>query len=533
MKDMKMRTKLILGFAVPILLTIITVLLGVFITKYAVSTISTMNEEGAQGISEGLDQLVTSISQLNEDGATGINEELMKLSELSESERNKLMEFVNSGKDNRVTILKQYGEQLKAYVEEGKDERVSTLERTMSISNIINLVLLFVSVVITIFIGSVLIKAIARSVKQLSDAAREIALGRVSNLELQKYANDEFGDLVDEYTKVISNIKYQANIAEEVSNGNLTITVNPASSEDVLGNSLKKLVEDNLNALSNISDAGSQVTVSSSQVASASQALAQGSTQQASAIEEITASIDEIAEKTRQNAEQANSAAGLVERAIEDVKKGNTQMQNMVSAMEDINVSSESISKIIKTIQDIAFQTNILALNAAVEAARAGEAGKGFAVVAEEVRSLAAKSQEAAEETAELIEDSIGKVNAGSKIADDTAKAMEEITRVVQDSEIIINGIAESSNYQATAVAQIEQAISQVSQVVQTNSATSEECAAASEELSNQASRMREMLSIYNLGNGSAASKSSSGYSASTSNANEQVISLGDGFGKY
>ncbi|MDE6129191.1 MAG: methyl-accepting chemotaxis protein, partial [Lachnospiraceae bacterium] len=338
--------------------------------------------------------------------------------------------------------------------------------------------------------------------------------------------------LVDEYMQVINNMKYQAGIAEEVANGNLTVQVNVKSSEDVLTGALKKLVDDNLNALSNISDAGSQVTISSSQVASASQALAQGSTEQASAIEEITASIDEIAEKTKRNAEEANEAAGLVVRAIEDVKHGNAQMHDMMTAMQEINKSSESISKIIKTIDDIAFQTNILALNAAVEAARAGEAGKGFAVVAEEVRSLAAKSASAAAETAELIEDSINKVNSGSKIADDTAKALEAITNVVQQSEVIINGIAESSNYQATAVAQIEQAITQVSQVVQTNSATSEQCAAASEELSNQASRMREMLSIYNLGNGSTGSFRSSA-SASTADMNEQVISLGDSFGKY
>ncbi len=413
-----------------------------------------------------------------------------------------------------------------------RTEEAAMQATTARNSTIFSVVILVISIIITVAAAADLIKTIQKSVKQLSDAAKDIALGRV-DIHMEKYNNDEFGDLVDEYVKVIDNIKNQAKIAEEVSNGNLTVTVNPKSDADLLGHSLKKLVEDNLNALTSISDAGSQVTISSSQVASASQALAQGSTEQASAIQQITASIDEIAEKTRQNAEQANSAAGLVVRAIDDVKRGNMQMQSMVSAMEDINVSSESISKIIKTIQDIAFQTNILALNAAVEAARAGEAGKGFAVVAEEVRSLAAKSQEAAEETSELIEDSIGKVNAGSKIAGETAKAMEEITKVVQESELIINGIAESSNYQATAVAQIEQAISQVSQVVQTNSATSEECAAASEELSNQASRMREMLSIYNLGNGNSAPSRSSASFSSASNANEQVISLGDGFGKY
>ncbi len=399
-------------------------------------------------------------------------------------------------------------------------------------ANIFAVVTVILSIIITLIIAVMLIRIIEKSVKQLSDVAKEIALGHVNNIQMVKFHNDEFGDLVDEYGKVIDNIKYQASIAEEVSNGNLTVTVKPSSAEDMLGNSLKKLVEDNLRVLSNISDVGSQVTISSSQVASASQALAQGSTEQASAIQEITASIDEIAGKTKQNAEQANDAASLVAKAIEDVKRGNQQMQDMVTAMQDINKASESISKIIKVIGDISFQTNILALNAAVEAARAGEAGKGFAVVAEEVRSLAAKSAAAASETEELIENSIEKVSSGSQIVGDTAKALEAITEVVKQSEIIINGIADSSNYQATAVAQIEQAISQVSQVVQTNSATSEECAAASEELSNQATKMRDMLSIYNLGTGRTASMSSFRNVSSISDRNEQVISLEDNFGK-
>ncbi len=394
------------------------------------------------------------------------------------------------------------------------------------------LFVIYVAVVATLSVS--LSRTIRINFAELSSAAKDIANGKV-DVKLVKHANDEFGELVDDYQEVIKNIKEQAGIAEEVAGGNLTVTVHPKSEEDVMGNSLQKLVTRNHHALSNIHDAAYQVMTSSNQVASASEALAQGSTEQASAIEQITASINDIADKTKNNAKEADSAAELMSKALVDVKKGNQQMQEMIAAMEEINEASKSISKIIKVIDDIAFQTNILALNAAVEAARAGDAGMGFAVVAEEVRSLAAKSAAAAAETAEMIEDSILKVQSGSSIADETAKALDTISNVVGASENIMKGIAEASNYQATAIAQVDQAVEQVSQVVQSNSATSEECAAASVELSSQANRMKDLLAVYNLGSSANISMSGNGSSYATPmiDRNEHIISLKDGFGKY
>ncbi len=393
------------------------------------------------------------------------------------------------------------------------------------------LILFVVDLVIGLGVSISLPRIIKTNIDNFSKAAKEMARGNV-NLHLEKKNNDEFGQLSDEVQNILDGMRVQAQIAARVAEGDFTADFPERSDVDELAMTLNLLTRRNSEAISEIKESSVQVKTSASQVASASEALAQGSTEQASAIQQITASIEDVAEKTKQNATEANEASELITEVMSDVKLGNARMREMMEAMEGIDKASESISKIIKVIDDIAFQTNILALNAAVEAARAGEAGKGFSVVAEEVRSLAAKSAEAAAETAELIENSIAKVNVGSKIADETATALEQITAAVEKSEEIIVGIAQSSNYQATAIAQIDQAVNQVSQVVQTNSATSEECAAASEELFNQANAVLDLLCIYKLKD-SVDDRRISVVDHNRMAEKEAAISLGDGFGKY
>lgn len=236
----------------------------------------------------------------------------------------------------------------------------------------------------------------------------------------------------------------------------------------------------------------------STDLTTAGHTLAEGSIEQAASIQETSSTLEESSSMIHQTTQNTKEAEILARQTKEFADKGNAEMKVMLSAMEELKRSSGEISKIIKVIDEIAFQTNILSLNAAVEAARAGDAGKGFAVVAEEVRNLAHRSAQAAQDTAVIID---GNIALSEKCLDITEQVDASLLEIVQDTHKVselLEEISSASQEQEIGIGQINKAISQMEHVLHANATTAQESANSAEQLGGYSVTLKGIMSGLN-----------------------------------
>ena len=383
------------------------------------------------------------------------------------------------------------------------DQTAQQLEKLILIMLIICVAGTLIGLGFSIFYGTRSAKQISGPIVAVAEWSERLSLGADSidfdpNI-LKGNKDNEIGSMIRSFQKMVESIQENVRVVQRLAQGDMTVFVNIRSKEDALGDNLYHLVQSNDFMLAKIIKIGLSVAAGSREIAAASQVLADNAMQQTTAVQELTDAMEETRVLVRKNGEETESATRLSQSIRQDVQDSNEKMAQLVKAVNDISESSQKIANVIKLIDDIAFQTNILALNAAVEAARAGEAGKGFAVVADEVRMLALKSAEAANDSKNLIEETIQVTEDGSQIS---SKAFDTFQHIVTDLDQItdiVTRMSQASARQEEAISSVHTQIECIKHSIESNVAVSEEAVATSNEMRDDAKLLEDEMNRFNL----------------------------------
>jgi len=295
------------------------------------------------------------------------------------------------------------------------------------------------------------------------------------------------------------------NVAQAATQGDLTgrISMQGKSGQiEALSTSINSVLDGMMTLVARIKETSESVNNGAREISNGNLHLSQRTEESAASLEQTAASMEEMTGTVKTTAGNAAQAQQLALAAREHATRGGTVVGSAISAMSEINAASRRIADIIGVIDEIAFQTNLLALNAAVEAARAGEQGRGFAVVASEVRSLAGRSATAAKEIKALIVDSVDKVESGTRLVDETGKALTEISDAVRTVNDVVAEIAAACREQAAGIEQVNRVVTNLDTMTQQNAALVEEAASASATICEQAQDLSSLVENYRVDSG-------------------------------
>ncbi len=279
---------------------------------------------------------------------------------------------------------------------------------------------------------------------------------------------------------------YAAEVVSRIAEGDLRVQVNtrPGDTTSMLA-AIHSMSQRLTQIISEVRGNADALTSASEEISATAQSMSQAASEQAASVEETSASMEQMSASIAQNTENARITDGMASKASNEASEGGQAVKETVRAMK-------TIADKIGIVDDIAYQTNLLALNAAIEAARAGEHGKGFAVVAAEVRKLAERSQIAAQEIGEVAKSSV-------QLAERAGTLLDEIVPSIAKTSDLVQEIAAGSEEQSSGVGQISTAMNQLNEITQQNASSSEELAATAEEMSGQAEQLQQLMEFFKL----------------------------------
>jgi methyl-accepting chemotaxis protein len=368
-----------------------------------------------------------------------------------------------------------------------------------------NVVLCAIVTLLLIYFLSAIYVSLDNSISNIIEGTDSMAKGELDK-KITLETHDEMTMVADSFNTMQKTISDFITETQEVMAsavlGDLTKKISENDKQGyskTLAEVLNKLIKVCQNLIKEVKISITTVNSAAKEIANGNMDLSTRTESQAASLQETSASLEELTATVKQNAENAKDANSLSAKASEIATQGGHVVTEVVTMMGDINSRSRRIVDIISVIDGIAFQTNILALNAAVEAARAGEQGRGFAVVATEVRNLAQRSATAAKEIKELIEDSVGKIDSGTKLVDQAGATMEQIVDSIKKVASIMGEITSASMQQSIGIEQVNQAVSQMDSLTQQNATLVNKAATTAQILEAQTQHMSDIIATFKV----------------------------------
>lgn len=366
-----------------------------------------------------------------------------------------------------------------------------------------SVVLSFGALLLARKLGDKLAVKISEPIVAVAKWSQELSLGSADlSFEASEQTEtdlEEVHSMIDSFRTMAQSIEENVRVVQKVADGDMTAFVNIRSASDSLGKNLYRMVQSNDLMFAEITNIANSVAEGADHISQASAALAESCSVQAGAVKDFTQIMEETSTFIVENNGRAEAAMSMSDEIKIEIEESNEKMQSLLEAMGDIRKASEKVSEIITVIDDIAGQTNLLALNASIEAARAGEAGKGFSVVADRVKDLAAQSLNAAEQSKQLILDTVDKTSFGDQISQETSVTFHKITESISKITSITENIADAGVKQQKHIQTAREHISAISDAIDGNAASSQEAAASSDELSENADALKEAMQKFNL----------------------------------